>query len=143
MNPIPRPELSYRLRLESTRYRFYADTEIVWESVKRWGRVTNISRKGMFIEIADAPPLDSAFPMRLALNTPLRIDCVVRRMVPGRGIGVSISLPDQSRKRFEALLLALGAGADPAATSASAPRLVESRVAEPRVMARAAAGGKS
>ncbi|HVB54915.1 MAG TPA: PilZ domain-containing protein [Candidatus Acidoferrales bacterium] len=143
MNPIPRPELSHRLRRQFTRYRFYADTEIVWESAKRWGRVTNISRKGMFIEIVDAPPLDSAFPMLLALNIPLQIDCVVRRIVPGRGIGVSISLPGQSRKRFEALLLALGAGADPAATSASVSRTVESRVAEPRVMARAAAGGKS
>jgi PilZ domain len=138
VNPIPRSELSDRLRREATRYRFYADTEIVWESAKRWGRVTEISRRGMFIQMADAPPLNSGFPARLALNTPLRLDCVVRRVVPGRGIGVTISVPAQSKRRFEALLLALGAGTDPAAASASVPQ-----PAHPRPMAKAAAGFRS
>jgi hypothetical protein len=120
VNPISRHELSRRLHREFARYNFQVTAEIAWQSRKIWGRVTEVSRGGLFIEMADPPCLGAHFVVQLALNVPLRINCVVRRAVPGKGIGVAISVPEQSRKRFQALLLALSAGADPAATAAKA-----------------------
>ena len=122
MNPIPRKELTRRLRREFARYRFHVAAEIAWQSRKTWGRVTDVSRGGLFVEMSEPPFLGANFVLDLALNLPLRVNCVVRRVVPGLGVGVAMSVPEQSKKRFEALLLALSAGADPAATAASAPR---------------------
>ena len=134
MNPIPRRELSRRLRREFARYQFRVEAEILWQSRKIWGRVTDVSRGGLFIEMADAPCLNAHFTANLALNTPLRVNCVVRRVVPGFGIGVAVSVPEASRKRFQALLLALSAGADPAVTAVTVPRSEP-----PRTLAKAAA----
>lgn len=120
MTPISRKELSRRLCREFARYHFQVTTEIAWQSRKIWGRVTEVSRGGLFIEMDDPPCLGAHFTVQLALNVPLKINCIVRRAVPGKGIGVAINVPEQSRKRFQALLLALSAGADPAATAAKA-----------------------
>lgn len=134
VNPISRRELSRRLRREFARYQFRVEAEIVWQSRKIWGRVTDVSRGGLFIEMADAPCLGAHFTANLALNTPLRVNCIVRRVVPGFGIGVELSVPEMSRKRFQALLLALSAGEDPAMTAAREPR-----PEQPRTVAKAAA----
>src|SRR5258707_3865929 len=99
-------------RRSAARYQFSADIEIEWCAKKVWGRVRNISRNGMFIDLPDQPALNAAFPANLALNEPLRVECVVRRIVPQHGVAVSISIPEeQARKRFAALLFALGPGA--------------------------------
>ena len=82
-----------------------------------------MSRNGLFIELAEPPGFGAHFTANLALNVPLQLHCVVRRVVPGRGIGVSLAVPAESKKRFEALLApALSLGADPAATAAKAQR---------------------
>lgn len=104
------------------RYRFYADLEIDWESKALWGRVRDISREGMFIEIADCLWVNARFSARLALDTPLPVECFVRRIAPGRGIGVTIAFPNtEAKRRFNALLRALRNEADPAAAGASIP----------------------
>jgi hypothetical protein len=121
VNPIPRRELSRRLRRESARYRFSVAAEITWQSRKVWGRVTDVSRTGLFIEMSEPLSVGANFVMNLALNEPLRMSCTVRRVAENRGVGVALTVPEQSRKRFEALLLALSAGADPAVTAASVP----------------------
>jgi hypothetical protein len=128
VNPIPRRELTRRLRREFARYQFQVKTEILWQSRKLWGTVTDVSRNGLFIEMADAPGVGDHFTAHLALNEPLRLDCVVRRVVSDLGVGVSLSVPEQSRRRFQALLLALSAGADPATTSAKIPQAEPPRV---------------
>ncbi len=127
-------------RRSAARYQFSADIEIEWCAKKVWGRVTNVSRNGMFIELPDQPVLYAAFPASLALNEPLRVECVVRRIVPQRGVGVFISIPEeQARKRFAALLFALGQGAGPATTSVSSPTSDE----PPRLLvASVATGGR-
>ncbi len=90
------------------RYCFYADLEIDWGSKALWGRVRDISRKGMFIEIAECPWVNARFSARLALDVPLPVECVVRWIVPGRGIGVTIAFPNsEGVKRFETLLRVL------------------------------------
>jgi hypothetical protein len=132
--PISRNELTRRLRREFARYHFQVPAEIGWQSRKIWGRVTEVSRGGLFIEMDEPPCLGAHFVAQLALNVPLKINCIVRRAVAGRGIGVEINVPEQSRKRFQALLLALSAGADPVATAAKA-----APPDSPRSLAKAAA----
>lgn len=110
-------------RRASPRYQFQVDIEIEWRSKSVWGRVRNISREGMFIELDDAPEPGAKFSGSLSLNVPLGVVCVVRRAVPQYGIGVSFTIPQQvDRMRFEALLIALALGADPATTSAKPPQ---------------------
>jgi PilZ domain len=107
MKQLPRAEVRDRLRRKFIRFKFHADAEIVWRSAKASCRVTDISRGGMFIEVADPPREGTRFMLRLALNVPLRLACVVRRVVPNVGVGVTISVGPRERKRFDALLLAL------------------------------------
>ena len=112
-----RDEYSYPSveRRASARYEFSAEIEIEWCGKKIWGRVRNVSRHGMFIELPDVPVVNAAFPASLALNQPLRMECVVRRVVPGHGLGVTVSIPGkEARRRYEALLVALSLGSEPA-----------------------------
>jgi PilZ domain-containing protein len=116
--PIPRQQLFDRLRRSFTRYRFSVEAELVLTSRKVWGRVEDISRGGMFIETDHPFRLDQTFCAYLALDTPLALYCKVRRVVEGCGIGVTLSVTSAAKARFEALLLALAAGADPASAAA-------------------------
>jgi hypothetical protein len=133
MEPISRGELFNRLCRKFARYEFHVSAELMWTARTRWGRVTNISREGMFIEVAEPPRVGTRFTVRLALNTPLQFTGIVRRIVTDRGIGAVIFVDHKDRKRFEALLFAIGEGADPARTHAKAPS-----PEPPRVMAAAA-----
>ena len=104
------------------RYRFYAHLEMILESKVRWGRVCDISSEGMFIETGECLARNTRFRGRLALETPLPVECLVRRIVPGRGIGVMISfLNDEEKKRFDALILALGEEKSPGIMDANVP----------------------
>lgn len=122
MSAIPRVELTRRLRRQFERFKFEVRTQVAWESGKAWGRVTDVSRNGLFIEINEPLALGVNVSVHLALNLPLKLNGVVRRPVPGRGIGVGLSVPEESKKRFDALLKALSLDADPAATAAKARR---------------------
>ena len=108
-----------RDRRAMPRYQFQVDIEIAWNSNTVWGRVRNISRGGMFIEVANPPEPGAKFSANLSLNVPLRIIGLVRRTTPRYGIGVSFLIPDQAdQRRFEALLVALAHGSDPATAAA-------------------------
>lgn len=133
MSAIPRVELTRRLRRQFERFKFEVKTQVVWESGKAWGRVTDVSRNGLFIELDEPLALGVNVSVHLALNVPLKLNGVVRRPVAGRGIGVGLSVPEESKKRFDALLKALSLDADPAAAAAKA-----SRGDSPRPAARAA-----
>ena len=138
MYRIRHRELSSRSGRVFTRYYFYVDAEIAWRLRTLWGRVSNISRGGMFIEVADPPPLNTSVSVYLALDTPLRLECVVRRVVAGRGIGVTLTVPEEGETRFEGLLLALAGGPEPTETGVRIPR-----PEPPRAMMAAAAAVRS
>jgi hypothetical protein len=47
-------------------------------------------------------------PQLSELERPLVVDCSVKRVEPGRGMGVSLSIPeDQSQKHFHEILASL------------------------------------
>jgi hypothetical protein len=112
------PSLELRI---STRYEFSADIEIEWCSKRVWGHIRNISRSGMLIELSELPEVNSRFFANLALNKLLRIECVVRRVVPQRGVGVIVIPGEEARTRYEALLVALALGSGPAAAGVELP----------------------
>lgn len=88
-----------------SRYLFSAALEIEWGSALLKGRVRDISAEGMFIEIAELLWVGASFSAQLALDKPLRVNCTVQRVEPGRGMGVSVVVPDEeSIKRFAGLL---------------------------------------
>jgi hypothetical protein len=102
-------------RRKSVRYEFSAEVEIEWCGKRIWGRIRNVSRHGMFIELPELPVANAVFTANVALNKPLGLECVVRRIVPGRGIGVTVTpLNAEAQTRYKALLVALSASSEPA-----------------------------
>ena len=90
------------------RYTFRADLEIEWGSAVLRGSTRDISASGMFIEAVEPLWVGAGFTARLALARPVRLDCFVKRIEPGRGMGVSVALSEsESQKLFEDLLAAL------------------------------------
>jgi hypothetical protein len=120
LSAIPREELSRRLRRGFERFKFTVKAEVVWQSHKKWGHVVDVSRSGLFIEMDEPLARGTRFTAHLALNVPLPVNCEVKRVVPGLGVGVAIAVPQASKNRFEALLQALSFSVDPAATAAKA-----------------------
>lgn len=111
-------------RRAAQRYRFYVDVEIDWGAIVQWGRVHDVSRTGMFIEIAQCSWVNASFTARLALNVPLSVECIVRRIVPGQGIGVTIAFRErQAKKRYNALLRALEHEPELASTGEGIPQV--------------------
>jgi len=90
------------------RYPFRADLEIEWGSAVLRGRTRDISSNGMFIEASDQLWVGAGFSARLNLAQPLKIDCMVRRIEPGHGMGVAVSLSEsESQKLYLDLLSSL------------------------------------
>jgi len=62
----------------------------------------------MFIATSDPLWVGAEFAVRLLPEDPLRLHCVVRQVVPGRGMGVEfLDLKNPLRARLERLLEAL------------------------------------
>jgi hypothetical protein len=77
------------------RFRFHADLEIEWGSTVLRARTRDVSSNGMFIESADPLWVGAGFSAQLTLDRPVRLNCFVKRVEPGRGMGVSIALADE------------------------------------------------
>jgi PilZ domain len=87
------------------RYRFRADLEIEWGSTVLRARTRDISSSGMFIESADPLWVGAGFSAQLTLDKPVKLNCFVKRVEPGRGMGVSIALAeDQHQETFQELI---------------------------------------
>jgi len=90
------------------RYPFRADLEIEWGSAVLRGRTRDISANGMFIEAPDPLWVGAGFSARMNLAQTLRLDCLVRRIEPGFGMGVAVSLSEtESQKLYQELLSSL------------------------------------
>jgi len=90
------------------RYMFRADLEIEWGSAVLRANTRDVSASGMFIEATDPLWVGAGFTARLNIEQPCTLDCFVKRVEPGRGMGVSVALPEsESQKLYQSLLSAL------------------------------------
>ena len=90
------------------RYSFRADLEIEWGSAVLRASTRDISSNGMFIEAVDPLWIGAGFAARLNLNRPVKLDCFVKRIEPGRGMGVSVALAEsESQQLYHDLLSSL------------------------------------
>ncbi|MBA0087127.1 MAG: PilZ domain-containing protein [Acidobacteria bacterium Pan2503] len=90
------------------RYLFRAGLEIEWGSAVLRGNTRDISSNGMFIEVPDTLWVGAGFTARLKLPQPVKLDCQVKRVEPGLGMGVSVALSEnESHKAYRQLLSSL------------------------------------
>jgi hypothetical protein len=68
-------------------------------------KTRDISANGMFIEAADTLWVGAGFTVRLNLERPVRVNCSVKRVEPGLGMGVVVALAElENQKYYEQLL---------------------------------------
>lgn len=90
------------------RYSFRADLEIEWGSAVLRASTRDISSNGMFIESADPLWIGAGFTAHLVLDRRVKVDCSVKRIEPGRGMGVSVTVAEQQHEqRYQDLLASL------------------------------------
>lgn len=109
---MDREELELRRmeRRRSPRYRYRALVEIEWGSARLRARTRDVSEGGMFIESEDILWVGAGFRAKLASDSPLWMDCSVKRVEPGSGMGVTVALrEDQSQRHYQDLLAKLAA----------------------------------
>jgi hypothetical protein len=99
-------ELSPR-RLErrwAPRYDFRVGLDIEWGSAVLRATTRDVSSNGMFIESVDPLWVGAGFTANLHLDQPVKVTCFVKRVEPGRGMGVSVLLPDGQRESYHQLI---------------------------------------
>jgi PilZ domain len=90
------------------RYSFRANLEIEWGSALLRASTRDISSNGMFIESADPLWIGAGFTAHIVLDRPVKVDCSVKRVEPGRGMGVSVTVSEeQHERRYQDLLASL------------------------------------
>src|ERR1700730_7937237 len=82
------------------RYSFRAELEIEWGSAVLRASTRDISSNGMFIEAVDPLWIGAGFTARLNLQRPLKLDCSVKRIEPGCGMGVAVSLSEGESQKL-------------------------------------------
>lgn len=96
-------------RRRHPRYDFGISVELEWGSSILEGQVRDISAGGMRIEMADPLWIGARFLAVIALEPPLRVECVVRRVEPGKAMGVTLATQTaEERARLVALIENLG-----------------------------------
>ncbi len=92
-------------RRRSRRYPLDLILEIEWGSSVIEARVRDLSNHGMLVEVEEPLWIGANFSARLRVNDPVALDCVVRRVEPGRGMGISyVTADSESQARILALL---------------------------------------
>jgi PilZ domain len=90
------------------RYSFRANLEIEWGSAVLRASTRDISSNGMFIESADPLWIGAGFTAHLVLGRRVKVDCSVKRIEPGLGMGVAVTLSEeQHEQRYQDLLASL------------------------------------
>ena len=89
-------------RRRAARFAFRAELDIEWGSAVLRGSTRDLSASGMFIEAADTLWVGAGFTARLKLDQTVKLDCSVKRVEPGRGMGVSIDLSKaETQQRYQ------------------------------------------
>lgn len=97
-------------RRTAPRYPLDLDVEIEWGSATLKGHGRDIGISGLFIATSAPLWLNARFAAKLLAESPILLDCVVRRVEPGIGMGVQIAPSnDDARLRLGALIESLAA----------------------------------
>lgn len=92
-------------RRRHARVALHIPVEIEWGSETLNAEVQDISLGGMFIATPNPLWVGARFASRLRAADPLDLDCVVRRVVPGSGMGVEFErVSPELRARLEAVV---------------------------------------
>lgn len=95
-------------RRRDPRHVVLAPVEIEWGSRTLSAQVTDISLSGMFLEMNNPLWVNAMFTAVVHFPEPLRVDCVVRRVVPGVGMGVQfLRLSPEVQARLMVILQSL------------------------------------
>jgi hypothetical protein len=95
-------------RRRAPRYPYQASLEIEWGSARLKARTRDVSVGGMFIESEDVLWVGAGFRAQLVADRPVWLECSVKRVEPGLGMGVAIALPeDQSTHPYQEILAKL------------------------------------
>jgi len=87
------------------RYSFRANLEIEWGSAILRASTRDISTNGMFIESTDPLWIGAGFTAHIVLDRRVKVDCSVKRIEPGLGMGVSVTLSEaQHEQSYQQLL---------------------------------------
>lgn len=98
-------------RRRAPRYPYQASLEIEWGSARLKARTRDISVSGMFIESEDVLWVGAGFRARLITERPVWLECSVKRVEPGQGMGVTVAHPeDHSIESYRELLAKLAQG---------------------------------
>jgi c-di-GMP-binding flagellar brake protein YcgR len=90
------------------RYGFQADVDIEIEGKAFRAFMTDISAGGMFIVAANPLWVGAVFHAKLHVAEPLRVKCVVKRVMVGRGMGVLFQdLAPHERESLDKILAGL------------------------------------
>lgn len=84
-------------RRRAPRYAYRASLEIEWGSARLKARTRDISVGGMFIESEDILWVGAGFRAQLVTDRPVWLECSVKRVEPGRGMGVTIAVPEDPK----------------------------------------------
>jgi hypothetical protein len=84
-------------RRRAPRYPFQASLEIEWGSARLNARTRDISVGGMFIESEDILWVGAGFRARLLSDRSVWLECSVKRVEPGLGMGVTIAVPEDPK----------------------------------------------
>jgi hypothetical protein len=93
-------------RRRAPRYRYQATVEIEWGSAKLRARTRDVSAGGMFIESEDILWVGAGFRACLSAERPMWLDCSVKRVEPGLGMGVTVQWTEQQSEQHYTDLLA-------------------------------------
>jgi PilZ domain len=95
-------------RRRAPRYPYQASLEIEWGSARLKARTRDISVGGMFIESEDVLWVGAGFRAQLVTDRPVWLECSVKRVEPGLGMGVAVAYPeDQTANPYQEILAKL------------------------------------
>ena len=98
-------------RRRAPRYPYQASLEIEWGSARLKARTRDISVNGMFIESEDVLWVGAGFRARLVAEPPVWLECSVKRVEPGLGMGVVVThSEDRSIEHYQEILARLAQG---------------------------------
>ena len=95
---LPKDAPDHSDRRQFNRRKFMGTLEIEWGSSMLVGVVRDIGPHGLFVLMTQPLWIGAAFSARLMLNPPLPLNCTVRRVEPGTGIGITFDMPDEHTK---------------------------------------------